>query len=207
MNDISTGQTDEHARALARAKNDLTRELLQGDRDALFGTFGTSMKPLLAQGDLVAVRGCAITEVGVGDVVLLNIDRHNNKYLLHRVIRKVGAGGHARLITKGDSSPRDLQHFTGEQCVAKVREIYQDGHVCAIHEGVWRPINLAVAGLSWFSSLFVDGYPFIRKKDFRRQVLPQRLANSALKRLVRLGKRLTRRPAEPPGGTIIGRDQ
>jgi signal peptidase I len=180
---------------------------LQRDRDALFGTFGTSMRPLLARGDVVAVRGCTITEVRVGNVVVLNIDRDNNKYLLHRVIRKVGSGEHARLITKGDSSPRDLQHFTREHCVAKVREIYQEGHACAIHEGVWRPINLAVAGLSWFSSLFVDGYPFIRKKDFRRQVLPQRLSNSALKRLVRLGKRLTRRPAEPPGGSIMERDE
>lgn len=174
--------------------HDLIREVLSNKETVPFETHGNSMKPLFDKNAIAEVTGTSASSMGKGDVVLIAYDHRHGKYLIHRIIAiRKGRDG-VRINTKGDSSPRDLQTFTEKDVIGKVIRIDMDTFYYDMNQWFWPYINRIAAELSHFSSLFVDGYPFIyKKKDFRKQMLPQRLANSALKRIIRIGRHFSRK--------------
>jgi hypothetical protein len=152
------------------------------------------MRYLIDPGSVVTVRGGPIDEVRMGDVVLLKTHESlSGHFLIHRVISIHRDRGKLWLRTKGDSSPRDLQRFTAKTCLGKVTLVATPKMQFRLDRRFWRPINVVAAYLSRFSAYFVENTPLLRgKSPPQRQILPQRVANSILKRLLRLGKKRSR---------------
>ena len=66
-----------------------------------------SMEPAFQRGDLLFLwNRNLVAETGVGEVVVYNV-RDKEIPIVHRVVRKFGAGEHARLLTKGDNNAAD----------------------------------------------------------------------------------------------------
>lgn len=176
------------------AAQEMLIEILQRGGAITFATFGNSMKPLIPGGSTVQIQGCQAQQIKRGDVMLLDCGTMGkSKFLIHRVINVHREKEGVRFSTKGDSSPRDIKTFTAAECLGKVTRITSGDHEFRIDYWFWRPINVLITVLSSFQAVFMDGFFIFRKKRFTHQILPQRLALSAIKRLVRLGKWLSAR--------------
>lgn len=169
-------------------------EILKMEGEITLSTFGNSMKPLISDGSSVRIRGNPIKQMKFGDVALLYSGKIRiRKMLIHRVIKIRRMVGHVQIFTKGDSSPRDLQYFTEKQYLGKVQFIKTEHEEFHLDTFFWRYINILIALLSSFQATFTYGFTIFRKKDFTHQILPQRLALSMIKRLVFLGKWVSKR--------------
>lgn len=178
-----------------KAFSELIGEILSRGGEVTFSAFGNSMRPLIDSGSVVQIRGCGEQDLRVGDVVLINCGGER-KYLIHRVIKISRMGGQLKIFTKGDSSPKDIQDAGDSACVGKLRSVTTGDSMFDMAVGMWRPINRLVACLSRFSALFY-GSPLFRRKDKGRLSLPQRLAFSAIYRLIHIGKYLSKASLRP----------
>ncbi len=180
-------------------QHEMILELLARGHAMEFATIGNSMWPLIDADSRVTVRGCPIEHLRFGDVVLLAQPTMHGKYVVHRIVQVSRADGGVLIFTKGDSSPRDIQAYGEKTCIGVVELITTGSRRYDLGKWYWRPLRILVGGLSRISAYFTDGFLLYRKKDFRKQLYPQRLANSLLRRIVRFGKWLSSRnaPAEP----------
>ena len=77
-----------------------------------------SMRPFIKPGDLIIIKKCAISDVGIGDVI--EYKRENYK-IVHRVIAISYNQGEVNLIVKGDANKKtDKRPVTSDQFVGKL---------------------------------------------------------------------------------------
>ncbi|MCK5604039.1 signal peptidase I [Candidatus Pacearchaeota archaeon] len=174
------------------AIHDMIVEILSRGGKVKLSTIGTSMRPLIPAGSIVHVTGSQADNIRLGDVVLFGRESKYGKFLIHRVIKIRQGHDEVQIFTKGDSSTRDLNPLSAKDCLGKVNLIITESWEFNPDTWFWRVINIAIAYLSLFHTLFVDGYPFLKKKDLSRQIFPQRFSISLIKRLVYLGKCLSK---------------
>jgi len=86
----------------ARARLELTAELLKRGERMSLRVNGASMLPSLFPGDLLTFRRCAPEEIVVGDIVLF---MREGRCFVHRVAERMAAGAASRLRTRGDALP------------------------------------------------------------------------------------------------------
>ncbi|KAI1326434.1 signal peptidase-like protein complex catalytic subunit SEC11 [Xylariaceae sp. FL0255] len=66
-----------------------------------------SMEPAFQRGDLLFLwNRNLLSETDVGEIVVYNV-KGKDIPIVHRVVRKFGTGGHAKLLTKGDNNVAD----------------------------------------------------------------------------------------------------
>jgi len=97
---------------------------------------GSSMKPLLHEGDIVFVVHKSPSEIKVGDIVVYRSVRGH--LIIHRVITVLNVSGHLEYVTKGDNNPYDdsfLNEFSRGRGVTFERVI---GVVWAPHGMVFK---------------------------------------------------------------------
>ena len=103
----------------------LSAELLGCGVSIRFRARGTSMAPLIREGDLVTVRpigsGCA----RVGDVVLFRAEE--GRAMVHRVIRHGANGGLSWYTIQGDRVDRPDGTFDDAQLCGRAVEVCRDG--------------------------------------------------------------------------------
>ena len=188
--------------AISKSKNtagEIIAEILLRGGEVAFRTFGSSMYPLIKNGSTVRVEGCQIHKIRFGDIVLITTgNTESEEYILHRVIKIRQQNGNIEIHTKGDSnSDKDPCFATKKSFFGKLIGITTNNTEFNMRMKIWKHINVIIAGLSAFSALFTGDFFFFKRHNSHKKILPQRLANSALKRLVYLGKRLSRHKIDP----------
>lgn len=72
---------------------------------------GSSMLPLLREGDIVFIAKAKPDEIAVGDIIVY---MGGNRLIVHRVVNVKVSGGNYYYVTRGDNNPfEDIQYFEG----------------------------------------------------------------------------------------------
>lgn len=93
-------QPDPHARD--QHKRSLAAELLRTTGTVRLSALGYSMLPTLWPGDLLTIEAKSFDQVQVGDVVLF---AREDRFFIHRILRKDDLEGRKYLVTRGDAMP------------------------------------------------------------------------------------------------------
>jgi signal peptidase I len=93
-----SGQTKFSCSAPAFAK--LSAEVLRMGKSVRFHAHGTSMRPLLRDGDVLRVEPTAGRRIKIGDVLLCQLS--DEKLLVHRVIQRRQTDDGVQYLLKGD---------------------------------------------------------------------------------------------------------
>ncbi len=172
--------------------NEMIKEILLKGGNVFFSIFGPSMRPLFDEDAIACIKGCSDKAISVGDIVLINRNASKRKYVIHRVLKIVRLNTNIKFVTKGDSSPKDVHFSTGKECIGRLERIITCKYEYDMNHWCWYPFKTLIAALSKFSSYFVTGFLFYKKKKAGKLIFPQRMAYSIIKRIVRLGKLLSK---------------
>ncbi len=100
-------------RAESQTFGELASGLLASGLGFRFQARGSSMLPLITDGEILHVQRASVAKLKVGDIVLF---RQGTKFKAHRIIRK----GKDQFITRGDSGLEADGAIRGEQIVGKI---------------------------------------------------------------------------------------
>ena len=145
---------------------ELSRQVLKGGRDLRFRARGSSMHPMVRDGDTLIVRPVNSTEIAVGDIVFYRAPGRG--IVVHRVVGVQKDVSEGILVVKGDAVRSPDPAVCGSQVLGKVVSIERSGRPIDPDSRLWR----------YFGALYVHFPPV------RWWVYPAiRRANRALRRL------------------------
>ena len=125
---------------------ELSAEILRGGKELRFQARGTSMSPLVRDGDVLLVQPADPNAVRVGDVVLCHIEE--GRVVVHRVIREqVSQEGHWFTV-QGDAAAQPDGLLPGGQVYGRVTAIKRG----AGNIDLERPVMKMLGGLAALSS-------------------------------------------------------
>ena len=114
------------------------------ERRARIRVFGSSMRPLIRNGDIVRVESVRGADVRWGEIVVC-YDADAGA-LAHRVLKTVVTEDNHRLLLKGDAAHRCDGLVGAEQVLGRVTTIERDGHLIRVD-------GLSKRGLGWIYSV------------------------------------------------------
>jgi signal peptidase I len=117
---------------------ELTDNLLNYNQQVKLKVGGYSMFPLLRNGDEIIINKCPISELNIGDVVVF---KTGNKWIAHRLHKKVSENNKTFLITKGDSCTFKDSPVTEENFVGKVISFFRKGKEKNINSNFYKKLN------------------------------------------------------------------
>jgi signal peptidase I len=115
-----------NAVALERSKRDLATQVLRSWGTLRLRVTGLSMLPTLWPGDVLTLGSLDFEHAEPGELVLY---MREERFFVHRVIRKSGAGDSMLLITRGDCMVKDDPPVPADGLLGKVTGIQRDGLV------------------------------------------------------------------------------
>ena len=137
---------------------------------------GSSMSPLIRDGDSVIVE-CGVEEgPGLGDVI---VRRHQGGLVVHRIVRVLRDGNQAVFITKGDCSTSFDLPTSGEGIIGRVTAI-EASRPIDLTARPWRMLNPLMAAHS-----HLHGWACHRVHLAKRRLIGDRSSN-----LTRAGHKL-----------------
>lgn len=104
---------------------DIGAELLGGGSALRFTARGSSMHPIVRDGDTLLIRPRQPESIGTGDVVLCETDA--GQLLVHRVIRRRAEGDGIRFLVQGDQAARPDGWIPAVRVHGRLEEIERDG--------------------------------------------------------------------------------
>ena len=113
---------------------DLSTDLLMSGRSVRFRARGTSMSPLVRDGDIVLVRPVGAGSIRVGDLAFCRIEP--GRAIVHRVIRKQAGPAGIRFTVQGDQRARPDGVIAEAEVFGRVVAINRDG----VHIGTGGPM-------------------------------------------------------------------
>jgi signal peptidase len=114
---------------------ELAREILAQGHSIRFKAHGSSMFPLIQNGDFLTVRPFEGWDAKPGDVIFYLT--RGDKSIVHRVIRIDSRNDHPVLITRGDASPSSRERVQKEQVLGKVIEIHRGNRRIHLNRNLW----------------------------------------------------------------------
>lgn len=108
----------------APAFGKLSAEVLRMGKSIRFEARGTSMQPILRDGDILVVAPLAAGWAKLGDVVLCQVT--DEKLFIHRVIQRRTAGEGIQYLVKGDHVPAPDAWISGDQVYGRVVSAERD---------------------------------------------------------------------------------
>jgi signal peptidase I len=103
----------------------LAVDLLKAGHLLRFRARGSSMHPLVRDGDILVVRPAELDEIKVGDVVLYRAP--DAGIVAHRVVQKQTRGGRALLVVRGDATGTPDPQVLWSQVLGRVASIERRG--------------------------------------------------------------------------------
>lgn len=113
---------------------------------------GTSMRPFLQHGDIAIVDKVPITDLKRGDIIAFKI---LDKYIAHRLIKKIIEKNNYTLITKGDSCSEFDKPVFASDIIGKVSLIKRNNRIINLMNFRKRCISKLFA---WFPKLSYYNY-------------------------------------------------
>lgn len=113
----------------------LSREILARGDSIRFKAHGSSMFPLIQNGDLLTICPFEVWDVQPGDVIFYQT--RGGKCVAHRVIRIDSRDDHLVLITKGDASPSSKESIHEGQILGQVAGIHRGNRRINLHRNLW----------------------------------------------------------------------
>lgn len=96
--------------------------------------FGSSMKPMLLNGDSIDI--VQSNEYLIGDIVVFEYDE--NEYIVHRVVYK----DKEKLVCKGDNSFR-LEYIKHTNILGKVMQVVRNGNIVSLRVMAHKYIDMS----------------------------------------------------------------
>jgi len=127
---------------------ELSTALLRAGKAVRFQARGTSMRPLVRDGDVLLVRPVDATTVQLGDVVLCSSEP--GRAVVHRVVRKLGGRAGLRFVLQGDQVAQPDGLVAAAQVYGRVAAIERAGAHIAMGEPAMRLLGgLVVLRSRW----------------------------------------------------------
>ena len=105
---------------------DLSADLLKMGKQVRFRATGTSMHPLVRNGDTLLISPCPPSGIRLGDIVLCTGAFQH--VVVHRVIRRRFGRQGARFLIQGDQAPRPDGWLEQTDIYGRLEEITRDGN-------------------------------------------------------------------------------
>lgn len=118
-------------------------ELLGGGSALRFTARGSSMHPLVRDGDTLLIRPRQPESIGTGDVVLCETDA--GQLLVHRVIRRRAEGDGVRFLVQGDQVAGPDGWIPAVRVHGRLDEIERDGRRLDLTATAPRMLGLLLA--------------------------------------------------------------
>ena len=134
----------------------LATQILRERGELRFRASGSSMCPIIHDGDLIHVRSIRGAEVRVGDVVLCFVD--GRRLLAHRVVKVIRDRARTVVCTRGDARAVSDGPVPAEQVLGRVVFLERQGRGIALDRGPMRWLGWAWVWCSpvirWLWSVF-----------------------------------------------------
>jgi hypothetical protein len=131
----------------------LAQEILKHGNSIRFRAHGSSMLPLIRDGDLLTVQPVDWVELKVGQVIFYQTA--GKKCIAHRLI-KIEVRDQMRLLTtRGDSSPASEEQISEDQALGQVVEIHRGDKRINLGRNLWWILSRYLTGFLSFIYLIV----------------------------------------------------
>jgi len=105
-------------------KTALAAETLRAGDSIRVQVLGSSMLPSIWPGDVVSIDKVLVAEITRGDIVVCERD---DRFFVHRLLRKCDSKDEIRWETRGDSMPQNDPPFSEGQLLGRVSAIFRSG--------------------------------------------------------------------------------
>lgn len=122
---------------------DIGAELLRSGKSVRFTARGSSMRPLVRDGDTLLIRPRQSESIGTGDVVLCEMDA--GQLLVHRVIRRRAEGDGIRFLVQGDQVAGPDGWIPAVRVHGRLEEIERNGRRLDLTAAAPRLLGFLVA--------------------------------------------------------------
>jgi len=131
----------------------LTNELIETEQAVRIKVQGVSMFPFLHTGDIVTLKKIDIKYLKKGDIIGF---KHNEKWVVHRLIRKKNINGKEYIITKGDTCKSYDPEITENNYLGKIISFTRAGKNHNIVSLYYNMLNYIIASnTKLFSFIFI----------------------------------------------------
>jgi signal peptidase I len=111
---------------------------------------GTSMLPALWPNDLLTIESVPSESLRTGDLALFSRDE---RFFVHRVIKKMAFAGKVLLITRGDAQPHADPPILGDGLLGRVVKVHRGNRVITPSRKWQRLLRLTGLALCQFDSV------------------------------------------------------
>jgi signal peptidase I len=118
----------------------LSAKILERGNDLRFVAYGSSMSPLIQDGDVLTIQPVEFPLLKVGKVAFYRT--LDGGLIAHRIIDRYTVGDQLILRTRGDASPGSEHSILAEQVLGLVRIIQRGERIVHINEGIWKLLGL-----------------------------------------------------------------
>jgi signal peptidase I len=152
---------------------ELSRGILKRGASLRFKAHGSSMVPLIRDGDLLTIRPLKPWDVIRGDVVLYQTV--SEKCVVHRVVKIDFRNEQRIFVTKGDASPGSVEEIEEDRVLGCVVHIHRNERCINLNRNVWWILSRHLPGFLQISYLiervqrkiFPDRYGSNSNSDFQ----------------------------------------
>ena len=152
---------------------ELSRGILKRGDSLRFKAYGSSMLPLIRDGDLLTIEPVKPWDVKRGDVILYQTE--GEKCVVHRVVKIDLRNEQHILVTKGDASPGSVEELEENRVLGRVVHIHRNERCINLNRNVWWILSRHLPGFLQISYLiervqrkiFPDRYGSNSNSDFQ----------------------------------------
>jgi hypothetical protein len=127
---------------------DISEEILNRGDLIRFKAHGSSMIPLIRDGDLLTIEPLEPDDIKQGMVIFYRTA--GEKCVAHRVTRVDIRNGQRTLITRGDASPRSEEEVSEVKMLGQVIRIHRCDHRIDLNHNLWWILSRHLPGFLHF---------------------------------------------------------
>ena len=132
---------------------DLSRDILKRGDSVRFKAHGSSMLPLIRDGDLLTIESLDHRGLKRGDVVFYQTA--GKKCVVHRVVKITIQNDQRFLVTKGDASPGSVEKIEENLVLGKVVQLHRNEKRINLNRNLWWFLSRHLPGFLHFIYLMV----------------------------------------------------
>ena len=128
---------------------ELSAEILNQGSSFRFQARGTSMTPLIRQGDIITIQPVDLSDLRVGDVILFQTAF--DKLVAHRIIDIGVENGQIQFVARGDAILGSGEKVHADMVLGQVVRIERGSRVMHLDMHYWRSLGILWGKLAPFT--------------------------------------------------------